>query len=87
LTYSVTEITSYPVSIIEILDGFNQRKRTLRESSVRIWTESASCKEASESFIYDAAKLWNIVPKEIKISTSLTMARKSIKRYSKILPI
>jgi hypothetical protein len=59
----------------------------LRKKSVRIWKESTSRRQAKECFIYDAAKLWNSPPKEIKMSTSLTMAKKALKSYSKTLPI
>jgi hypothetical protein len=67
-------------------DGDYISSRMLRESSVRIWKESASNKKARESFIYDAAKLWHSPPKEIKLSTSMTMAKKAIKSYCKTLP-
>ena len=68
-------------------DGENINSRMLREKSFRVWKESTSSRQAKESFIYDAAKLWNSAPNEIKMNISLTMAKKAIKSFYKKLPI
>ena len=40
-----------------------------------------------ESFVFDAAKLWNQAPIEIKKRESVYLAKKAILRYCKTLPV
>ena len=79
---------SYPVKLINAKqDHSNKSEVVLRPSTERQWNESAKTKAGSESFIYDAAKIWNKAPADIKTCKTLGAAKLKIKNYCMTLPV
>jgi hypothetical protein len=60
-------------------DGNNISSRNAGEKFSKNLERVNTSKQARQSLIFDAAKLWKSAPKEIEISTSLTKAKKAIK--------
>ena len=68
-------------------DHPNRSTLVLRPGSQRQWNESAKSKAGRESFIYDAAKMWNNALATIKACRTLNAAKSQIKTYCMTLPI
>ena len=80
-------IEGYPVQLEN-----NQLKRQTNGREVRIttikhWKDDTRIATAKESFIRDAAKLWNKAPIAVKAATTIFSAKKEIKKFASSLPI
>ena len=59
--------------------------RTVRPSTTKMWKDSSKSKAASESISIDSARLWNCAPADIKNATTLSGAKREIKKFCKLL--
>ena len=82
-----THITSYPFKLEVNNPNRHETGGSVRQSTVKLWKESAKTKVASESFSIDAAKLWNNATDEIKNALTLRGAKREIKKFCKTLEI
>ena len=82
-----THITSYPFKLEVNNPNRHETGRSVRQSTVKLWKDSAKTKVASESFSIDAAKLWNNATDEIKNALTLRGAKREIKKFCKTLEI
>ena len=73
------------------LEPYN-KERPLKNHDLRtqrnmVFNDSARLKIANQSFSIDAARLWNLGPTSITESNTIAMAKRSIKKFVKTLPI
>ena len=61
--------------------------RRTRASNENLLHEAYGCNILNSTFINDAARIWNLAPSSIKISTSIIAAKKNIKNYIYSLPL
>ena len=79
-------LVNYPIQLEPNVVGKPDTDRTLRTSSCRLWNQDAKTRAERESFSRNAAKIWNNAPLAIKNATTLTAAKKEIKRHCLTLP-
>ena len=77
---------NYPIQLEPNNKVLNNSERLMRPSTCRIWNQDARTGPEKESFSRNAAKIWNMAPKEIKDIKSLPRAKKAIKEWCKRLP-
>ena len=77
----------YPIELENNQVKRQTNDRSVRESTIIHWKEDTKAKSAEESFLRDAAKLWNRAPSYIKEAKSLGIAKSQIKIYCKQLPM
>ena len=66
--------------------GRQTNNRSVRATTVKLWKDDTKVKSAENSFIRDAARLWNQVPYTIKEAKTLGIAKSQILKYCKTLP-
>ena len=64
-TWKATNDNQCPVPLIQNKKEDQNRHESLRPSSVRLWKENHKTTITRESFVFDAAKIWNQAPIEI----------------------
>ena len=60
--------------------------REVRTTTIREWKEDSISKIGNCCFVIDAARLWNQLPSNIKVSTTINQAKNLTKNYCKQLP-
>ena len=63
----------------------NNQLQMAEQSTVKLWKDDSRVTSAKESFIRDAAKLWNNAPSTVKSAKSLYLAKKEILKYCKTI--
>ena len=86
-TWKATNDNQYPIQLIQNKKEDQTRHESLRPSTVRTWKENHKTAINKESFVFDAAKIWNQAPLTIKNCNTLNAAKKAIHTYCKTLPI
>ena len=83
--WKASNLENYPTKLSkkEINDDNRLTRSTVRGDIV-LQGKSDLC---NASFILDASKNWNLAPQAIKNSTSISMAKKEIKKFVITLPI
>ena len=54
--------------------------RGTRASKDNLLNETFGCKILNSTFINDSARIWNLVPESIKASSTISLAKKNIKK-------
>ena len=80
-------IKDYPNQMEKNEKNLLPNTRELRPTSTRLWKEDGKTSTARESFIRNAAKIWNQAPSTIKEAMTMTKAKKLVKNYCKTLPV
>ena len=62
-------------------------ERSTRSAAAGVLVVPRASKTMSKSFAYQAAKLWNSAPEEIKAARSFNAAKRAIKAFAKSLPV
>ena len=62
-------------------------ERAVRPTSIKKWKDSSKSKAARESMSIDCARLWNLAPEEIRNAETKSVAKQTIKRFSRTLEI
>ena len=65
----------------------NATFHSLRPKTNRVFCDSARLQISNSSFNIDAARLWNVVPLEVRISITVIEAKRAIKTFCKTLPV
>ena len=78
-TWKAVNVENYPVSLLPM--KANMSDREVRNGTRVQFDEYARLKVSRSSFVYDAAKLWNQAPQQIKDCKSLLSAKRTIKAY------
>ena len=78
-------IENYPIKIdnLEATEGQRQTRSVSRGDLVT----NGHSQTNQSTFRNDAAKIWNLAPMDIKISTTINMAKSNIKKFVKLLPL
>ena len=75
------------------LDPYNQSlsrgapKPQLRPKETRVFRDTTRLKLSKSSFNFDAARVWNLAPIQIKTANTITSAKSAIKQFCKALPV
>ena len=77
----------YPLSLDSYKPINTNRNHDLRDQSNRVFDDSCKKKKSESSFHVDAARLWNILPQNVRSAPSLELAKKTIDAFCKSLPI
>ena len=85
--WKAVNLEEYPIQLENNQLLRNTNGREVRVSTVKLWKDDTKCTIAKESFIRDAAKLWNQAPVAIKSAKSLYTAKKEILKYCKTIAI
>ena len=80
-------IEGYPVQLENNQLKRQTNGREVRSNTVQLWKDDTKITNAKESFIRDAAKLWNNVPIPVKNAKSLYLAKKEIIKFCKTIAI
>ena len=59
----------------------------MRPPTVKLWKDDTRVTNAKESFLRDAAKLWNNAPLSVKNAKTIYLAKKEIVKYCKTIAI
>ena len=59
-------LEDYPIQMDNNQLQRNTNDRAVRETTVKLWKEDTKITSAKESFVGDAAKLWNNAPKSVR---------------------
>ena len=78
---------SFLVKLVKQHPNLDQTTSKTRSTTTRMWNESARTMAGKESFVFDAAKLWNSAPKTITEAKTLCSAKNEIKRFCRTLPV
>ena len=80
-------IAEYPVQMEDNQLRRQTNRREVRTSTIKRWKEDTKVTNAKESFLRDAAQLWNAAPDYVTNAKSLYLAKKEIVKYCKTLAI
>ena len=76
-----------PIKVTKMKDVLPERALRSKMESVNNLLEERASDHSKKTFLYDAIRLWNRCPIEIKQSVSLNTAKKEIKKFVVNLPI
>ena len=82
--WKATHIASYPFQLEENNPSRQETCRTVRPSTTKMWKDSSKSKAASKSIIIDSARLWSCAPADIKNATTLSGAKREIKKFCEL---
>ena len=85
--WKIINVPSYPLKFEDNNPNRAATQRSVRPSTIKKWKDTAKLKCAEESFIIDTARLWNSAPLTVTRANSLQLAKTSIKKYCKAMPI
>ena len=81
--WKATHVDSYPVQ----METFNPSRvnsgRTVRPGTRKLWNDEAKTSAAKISFSKDTAKLWNNAPTDVTSASTLSGAKREIKKHCK----
>ena len=77
---------NYPIKLENNQLQRSTNGREVRVSTVKLWKDDTRVASAKESFIRDAAKLWNNAPPNVKNAKSLRVAKRESLSFCKTLP-
>ena len=83
--WKVQNDSSYPIQWIKRMDQLN-REGLKSSNKPELVIKGKTCTQ-SQTFINDAASVWNVAPKVLKECTSLGSVKKQIKIFAQTLPI
>ena len=82
-----TNIIGYSVQLENNQLQRNTNGREVRPPTVKLWKDDTRVTNAKESFLRDAAKLWNNAPLSVKNAKTIYLAKKEIVKYCKTIAI
>ena len=85
-TWKIINVQNYPVELWPNEPNRQITGREVRSTTTREWKEDTTYKIAKCSFVIDAARIWNQLPSEIKLSNTISKAKSMTKTYCKQLP-
>ena len=85
--WKATHLQDYPTQMEKNEENLIPTSRELRPTSIRHWKEDGKTCAARESFSRNSAKIWNQAPKVVTESGTLSLAKKNVKEYCKMLPV
>ena len=77
----------YPLQLEPYGSSNEGKNHELRPQPNRIFNDTCRLKKSEQSFNVDAARIWNVAPKEIINAPTLHGAKKLIEAYCKTLPV
>ena len=80
-------LTDYPVQLEDNPLQRNTNDREVRATTMKLWKDDTRVAVAKESFVRDAAKLWNNAPSSIKNAKTLYSAKNEIKKFCKTIVV
>ena len=83
--WKTINVENYPIKLENNQLHRNTNGREVRESTVKLWKDDTRVASAKESFIRDAAKIWNNAPANVKNAKSLYLAKKESLSFCKTL--
>ena len=83
--WKAVNIVNYPIKLENNQLLRNTNGREVRASTVRVWKDDSKCAVAKESFVRDAAKLWNNAPMPIKNEITRYSAKKEILKFCRTI--
>ena len=84
--WKTINIENYPVKLENNQLQRNTNGRAVRTATVKMWKDDTRIATAQESFLRDAAKIWNNAPINVKNANSLYLAKKEILKFVKTIP-
>ena len=84
-SWKAVNTENYPIQLENNQMQRNTNGREVRESTVKLWKDDTRLTAAKESFIRDAAKLWNNAPLAVKSAKTLHSAKNEILKFCKTL--
>ena len=70
-SWKAVNLEDYPIQLENNQLQRNTNGRAVRESTVKLWKDGTKSATAKESFLRDAAKLWNNAPLSVKNTNSI----------------
>ena len=83
--WKATRDTKYPIKV-DVIQEKQTGIGTRRNQSIQI-QETGRTNVVIQSFVGDAARLWNKAPAEIKLAKTISSAKQAIKKFVKTLPV
>ena len=77
----------YPLSLDSYKPINTNRNYVLRDQINRVFDDTCRKKKSESSFHVDAARLWNILPQNVRSAPSLELAKKAIDAFCMSLPV
>ena len=84
-SWKAVNTENYPIQLENNQAHRNTNGREVRDTTMILWKDDTKLTAAKESFIRDAAKIWNKAPLAVKNAKSLYSAKKEILKYCKTL--
>ena len=84
--WKTINVENYPIKLENNQLQRSTNGREVRVSTVKLWKDDTRVASAKESFIRDAAKLWNNAPPNVKNAKSLRVAKRESLSFCKTLP-
>ena len=84
--WKAVNVENYPIQLEYNQLNRNTNGRAVRETTMKLWKDDTKVTSARESFIRDAAKLWNNAPLNVKNAKTLYAAKKETLIYCQTLP-
>ena len=81
--WKAVNLEDYPIQPENNQLQRNANGRAVRKSTVKLWKDDTKCATAKESFLRDAAELWNNAPLSVKNTKSLYSAKNEIVKFCK----
>ena len=85
-TWKILNVENYPIVLWQNEPNRQTNDREVRTTTIREWKEDSISKIGNCCFVIDAARLWNQLPSNIKVSTTINQAKNLTKNYCKQLP-
>ena len=85
--WKTTRIDLYPLKLELNNPTREDGGRIVRTNTTKIWKNDAKSTAAKVSFSRDTAKLWNIAPSIRKNATTLSSAKKEIKKHCSLFEL
>ena len=80
-------VESCPIKLVPYNPHESVNSHQLRPKPNRIFCDTARLQIYTSSFNIDAAKLWNVVPVDVRNSPNVIMAKRAIKKFCITLPV
>ena len=85
--WKIVNKDDYPLTLEPYNPQRKEQAHDLRTKYNRVFKDTSRLIKAESSFHLDSARIWNAAPPEVRNSTSLFTAKKSIEAFCKSLPI
>ena len=85
--WKAVNIDNYPIKLEPYGNPNKEKTHALRPQTNRVVNDTCKLKKSEQSFNVDAARIWNLAPREITDARTLNGAKKLIDAYCKTLPV